>query len=59
MNLIYDTVEPLAWDNLGGEATIHYLSGNLIIRAPDFVHRRLLGVYRVPGTHARSGRLTP
>ncbi len=41
MDLIQDTVEPLSWEYNGGTARMSYLSGNLIIRAPGFIHRQL------------------
>ncbi len=41
MDLIQGTVEPDFWDSSGGTARISYLSGTLIIRAPDFIHRQL------------------
>ncbi len=41
MDLIQGTVEPLAWEYNGGTARMSYLSGNLIIRAPGFIHRQL------------------
>lgn len=44
INLIMENVEPDAWVALGGEwATIRYFQGQLIIRAPDFVHRQIGG----------------
>ncbi len=41
MDRIQDTVEPLSWEYSGGTARMSYLSGNLIIRAPGFIHRQL------------------
>ncbi len=41
MYLIRDTVEPMSWQSNGGTARMSYLSGNLIIRAPGFIHRQL------------------
>jgi hypothetical protein len=41
MELIQGAVEPWSWENSGGEARMSYLSGNLIIRAPGFIHRQL------------------
>ncbi len=43
MDLIQDSVEPWSWEDRGGTARMSYLSGNLIIRAPDFIHRQLGG----------------
>ncbi|MSR18495.1 MAG: hypothetical protein EXS00_04885 [Phycisphaerales bacterium] len=37
-------MEPEQWeDNGGGPCTIRYYEGVLIVRAPDFVHRGLVG----------------
>jgi len=41
MALIQGTVEPESWYSSGGTARMSYLSGNLIIRAPGFIHRKL------------------
>jgi uncharacterized membrane protein YgcG len=41
VNLIQQTVEPDAW--IDDRASISYLSGNLVVRAADFIHRRLGG----------------
>jgi hypothetical protein len=41
MELIQGAVEPWSWADNGGEARMSYLSGNLIIRAPGFIHRQL------------------
>lgn len=44
IDLIVETVEPNAWQTMGGDwATIRYYHGQLIIRAPDFVHRQIGG----------------
>lgn len=40
--LITTTVEPDAWLD-PGVASIAYLDGNLVIRAPDYVHRQITG----------------
>lgn len=40
--LITTTVEPEAWLD-PGVASIAYLDGNLVIRAPDYVHRQISG----------------
>jgi uncharacterized membrane protein YgcG len=46
MDLIIESIEPAAWDDNGGAwASIHYHSGTLIVRAPDFIHRQI-GGYR-------------
>ncbi len=41
MELIRGTVEPFSWEDNCGTARMSYLSGNLIIRAPGFIHRQL------------------
>jgi len=41
MDLIQGAVEPWSWEDNGGTARMSYLSGNLIIRAPGFIHRQL------------------
>jgi len=41
MDLIQAAVEPWSWEDNGGSARMSYLSGNLIIRAPGFIHRQL------------------
>jgi uncharacterized membrane protein YgcG len=44
VDLIIDTVEPESWvDNGGDAATIRYYQGVLIVRAPDFIQRRIGG----------------
>ncbi len=48
INLITKSVEPDAWVVKGGSASsIRYHADTLIVRAPDFVHRKL-GGYRLP-----------
>ncbi|MHC4304972.1 MAG: hypothetical protein ACYS15_08320 [Planctomycetota bacterium] len=42
ITLITTTIEPDAWE-LNGWATIQYYAGTLIIRAPDYIHRRIDG----------------
>ena len=41
IELIQRTVEPEAWSGMGGPCSIAARDGVLIIRAPDFVHRRI------------------
>lgn len=44
MDLIYALVEPDQWDNGGGSGgTIRHWRGTLIIKAPDYMHRQLVG----------------
>ena len=41
---IITQIEPGAWTSNGGEyATIKYLDGALIVRAPDYIHRQVGG----------------
>lgn len=47
--LIVEVIEPEAWTRNGGAwASIRYLDGALIVRAPDFIHRQINGYPRVP-----------
>jgi uncharacterized membrane protein YgcG len=41
--LITGSIEPEAWAPGGDWATIHYFAGTLVVRAPDFIHRRIEG----------------
>ena len=41
IDLIQASVERDTWETYGGTATMSYLSGNLIIKAPGFLHRQL------------------
>ncbi len=44
IDLIQNTVEPDEWIDLGGSsASITYLPENLIVTAPDYVHRQISG----------------
>ncbi len=44
IELIVELVEPEGWARNGGDwASIRYHEGNLLIKAPDFVHRRIGG----------------
>jgi hypothetical protein len=44
VDLIVTTVEPeQGLDNGGEAATVRYFRGSLIVRAPDYVHRQLVG----------------
>lgn len=48
IELITKYVEPLQWEQNGGECTIINFNETLIIRAPDFVHRQIGGYPFVP-----------
>ncbi|MDX2114249.1 MAG: hypothetical protein SFZ24_01335 [Planctomycetota bacterium] len=44
INLITTNIEPEQWaDNGGDGATVTFYNGFLLIRAPDYIHRRLTG----------------
>ena len=44
IDLIVEIVEPDAWEINGGDwASIRYYQGTLIVRAPDFIHRQIVG----------------
>ncbi len=44
IDLIVTVVEPEQWLDNGGEAaSVRYFRGSLIVRAPDYVHRQLVG----------------
>ena len=47
-DLIRSMIEPDIWEANGGDAgSIRYISGNLVIRAPKYVHRQI-GVHSLP-----------
>ena len=48
IELITTFVEPLQWEQNGGECTITDFNEALIIRAPDFVHRQIGGYPFIP-----------
>ncbi|MBX3363277.1 MAG: hypothetical protein KF866_00810 [Phycisphaeraceae bacterium] len=55
MDLIQDLVEPEQWvDNGGTGGSIRYWQGNLIVNAPDYMHREIIGY---PWWPARSTRV--
>ena len=41
VELIQAVIEPDVWDRMGGESTIRYYRGHLIINAPLYVHRQI------------------
>ncbi|MFM9959056.1 MAG: hypothetical protein ACKVZJ_13405 [Phycisphaerales bacterium] len=44
IDLITETVEPSQWQDNGGDGgTIRFYNGNLLIKAPDYMHRRIVG----------------
>jgi hypothetical protein len=49
IDLIVEFIEPGAWARNGGDvASIRYREGALIINAPPYIHRRIIGYPRVP-----------
>lgn len=50
VDVLLQTVEPDQWVQNGGDgASLQYLRGNLIIRAPDYIHRQIAGYPFWPG----------
>ena len=43
IDILEALVEPESWLSGGGTASIRYFQGNLLVRAPDYVHRQLGG----------------
>jgi len=43
IDIVEALVEPEQWLSGGGNASIRYFQGNLLVKAPDFVHRQLGG----------------
>lgn len=44
IDLIIETVEPIQWQDNGGDgATVRFHNGSLLIKAPDYIHRQLVG----------------
>lgn len=58
VTLIQLTVEPEAWDPRGGPCTIVPRDGLLVIRAPDYVHRRIESPVPAPRPRRRTGEAT-
>lgn len=60
VDILLQTVEPEQWIQNGGDgASLQYLHGNLIIRAPDYIHRQIAGYPFWPGysgTPSHAGR---
>ena len=60
VNLITETIEPMAWTVNGGDwATIRYRDGSLIINAPDYIHRQIDGYPHVPPPNTESHENPP
>ena len=60
VNLITDTIEPMAWTVNGGNwATIRYRDGSLIVNAPDYIHRQIDGYPHVPPPNTESQEVSP
>lgn len=50
VDILLQTVEPEQWIQNGGDgASLQFLNGNLIIRAPDYIHRQIAGYPFWPG----------
>ncbi len=62
VDILLQTVEPEQWIQNGGDgASVQFLHGNLIIRAPDYIHRQIAGYPFWPGysgTPSHTGRYT-
>ena len=60
INLIVQFVEPDQWrDNGGDGGSITFYNGNLLVRAPDYIHRQLVGYSFWPSdSRGRSARLS-
>ncbi len=43
IDLITELVETTQWERNGGTATIRYYQGQIIVNAPDYIHRSLAG----------------
>jgi hypothetical protein len=54
MKLITTLVEPEEWVDGGGEGgTIRYYNGNLLVNAPDYMHRQINGYTYWPATSSK------
>lgn len=57
VDIITEYVEPEQWTDNGGDgASIRYYSGQLLIRAPDYIHRQLQGYPFDLGKPARTSQ---
>lgn len=44
IDLIIETIEPIQWQDNGGDGgSIKFHNGSLLIKAPDYIHRQLVG----------------
>lgn len=55
--LVRDSIEPLVWQENGGGATVKYLRGMLIVRAPKYVIRQIGVPVRSNGVPAIGGQV--
>ena len=39
--LIRESIEPTIWAEAGGESSIRYFNGRLVVNAPKYVHRQI------------------
>jgi hypothetical protein len=54
IDLLTDLIEPEQWvDNGGNGASLHAFQGNLIINAPDYIHRQINGYPYWPSSATR------
>ncbi|MDQ7014124.1 MAG: hypothetical protein Q9O74_09545 [Planctomycetota bacterium] len=54
IEIIEALVEPESWLSGGGTSSIRYFQGNLLVRAPDYVHRNLGGYSWWPSAQTSS-----
>ncbi|MHC4219485.1 MAG: hypothetical protein ACYSU7_13655 [Planctomycetota bacterium] len=55
IDMIVELVEPTAWARNGGDvASIRYREGALIVNAPPYIHRKIIGYPRVPPPEPRT-----
>lgn len=54
IDIIESLVEPEQWLSGGGTASIRFFQGNLLVKAPDFVHRQLGGYAWWPSAQTSS-----
>ena len=44
IDIIVNNIEPEQWVDAGGDAaSVTFFNGNLLVRAPDYIHRRIVG----------------
>jgi hypothetical protein len=45
VTLIRDTISPDIWVENGGTASVRYFNGNIVVRAPKYVHEAIGGAW--------------